>query len=348
MGHPRAVRRPVTCLRSDHAMRCRSRLAGRIVGAMSTPHLRRLRWAVPGGVAAAVAVAALGSQVAASASDHPSLPTSLPPSCWPPSSRRRRRCCRAPSSRPPTSGCPTCRRWSAERPAARTSRCRSSSRGSHTLRVWLRRARQAAGGAGRQTSESDVVHNGTDLWIYTSTTRQVTHATLPRATPSLRPSLPTRSPALTPQAAAEQALAAIDPTTKVDRRPYGLRGRPVRVPARAGPEDARSLVGSVRIALDSETSVPLRVQVFARGATTPALQVGFTDVSMGAPDASIFHFVKPAGTDGQDSAACRSSATLGVAGHADQGRPGRRPTRWRIALESAARSSARVGPRWPR
>ena len=35
---------------------------------------RRLRWAVPGGVAAAVAVASLGSQVTASASGHPSLP----------------------------------------------------------------------------------------------------------------------------------------------------------------------------------------------------------------------------------------------------------------------------------
>src|SRR3954452_16083831 len=35
---------------------------------------RRLRWAVPGGVAAAVAVAAFGSSVTASASGHPSLP----------------------------------------------------------------------------------------------------------------------------------------------------------------------------------------------------------------------------------------------------------------------------------
>ena len=101
---------------------------------------------------------------------------------------------------------------------------------------------------------------------------------------------------MTPLAAAEKALAAIDPTTAVtvDRRPTVANRSAYQI--LLTPRDAKSLVGSVRIALDSETSVPLRVQVFARGAKAPAIQVGFTDISMGAPDASIFHFVKPAGT----------------------------------------------------
>ena len=72
---------------------------------------------------------------------------------------------------------------------------------------------------------------------------------------------------LTPQQAASQALAAIDPTTKVSvdgtasvagRSAYELVLKP---------RDTRSLVGDVRIAIDAKTDVPLRVQVLAEGAT---------------------------------------------------------------------------------
>jgi hypothetical protein len=61
------------------------------------------------------------------------------------------------------------------------------------------------------------------------------------------------------------------------------------------PRDARSLIGSVRLAVDSETSVPLRVQVFARGAQEPAFETGFTDVQFDQPAASVFSFTPPPG-----------------------------------------------------
>ena len=53
------------------------------------------------------------------------------------------------------------------------------------------------------------------------------------------------------------------------------------------PKDARSLVGQVQIDVDGSNGVPLRLQVFARGASSPAFQVGYTDI----------HFVKPAAAD---------------------------------------------------
>ena len=97
-------------------------------------------------------------------------------------------------------------------------------------------------------------------------------------------------------AEAQKALAAIDPSTAVtiDRTAY-VAGRS-SYQVLLTPKDSRSLIGSVRIALDSATSMPLRVQVFAAGAANPAIQVGFTDVHFGAPNASVFDFVKPAGT----------------------------------------------------
>ena len=61
------------------------------------------------------------------------------------------------------------------------------------------------------------------------------------------------------------------------------------------PESHDSLIGQVRIAIDNRRRVPLRVQVFARGAARPALQVGFTAVTFGRPPAADYAFTPPAG-----------------------------------------------------
>jgi len=166
--------------------------------------------------------------------------------------------------------------------------------GAHTLRVWYAGKAQQRLALLGQLSESDVVHNGRDLWTYTSTSRQVTHSSVPKA--DSETALPQHLTDLTPQQAAEKALKAIDPTTAVQV------DRTAQVAGRAAyqlllmPKDTRSLIGSVRIAIDAHTSMPLRVQVFARSASSPAIQIGFTDVSFKVPDASVFHFVPPAGS----------------------------------------------------
>ena len=62
------------------------------------------------------------------------------------------------------------------------------------------------------------------------------------------------------------------------------------------PRDTRSLVGDVRLAVDSETGVPLRVQVNAAGSTgRPAFETAFTSVSFEKPSASVFRFSPPPG-----------------------------------------------------
>jgi hypothetical protein len=61
------------------------------------------------------------------------------------------------------------------------------------------------------------------------------------------------------------------------------------------PKATGSLIGRVSIAIDATRNVPLRVQVFARGATSPALQVGYTSISFVKPAAANFNFATPAG-----------------------------------------------------
>jgi hypothetical protein len=62
------------------------------------------------------------------------------------------------------------------------------------------------------------------------------------------------------------------------------------------PTDKATLVGSVRIAIDSQTHVPLRVQVYSKKLTNPAFEVGFTAVDFAKPDARQFSFTPPSGT----------------------------------------------------
>ena len=61
------------------------------------------------------------------------------------------------------------------------------------------------------------------------------------------------------------------------------------------PKDARSLVGQVQIAIDGRNGVPLRLQVFARGASSPAFQVGYTEIHFVSPAPADLTFTPPPG-----------------------------------------------------
>lgn len=168
--------------------------------------------------------------------------------------------------------------------------------GSHTIRVWYAgqdRVRVAVSGP---LAESDVIRTGRDAWIWSSRDNTATHLRLPtdgHGRTAGRPEggvLPT-----TPQAAARQVLDAITPTTTVRvGRTDRVAGRPV-YELRLAPNDARSLVDSVTVAVDSQTSIPLRIQVFARAAASPAFEVGFTQVQLRAPGDDVFRFTPPPG-----------------------------------------------------
>jgi hypothetical protein len=102
--------------------------------------------------------------------------------------------------------------------------------------------------------------------------------------------------AATPEEAARQALAAVDPSTAVtldESTEVAGRGAYELV---LRPRAEGSLVGQVRVAVDSQTSLPLRVQVIPRGQSSPAYQTGFTDLSFGDPGAQVFRFTPPAGS----------------------------------------------------
>ena len=251
---------------------------------------RGFRWAVPGLAAAAVAAAAITLTTGGGASAHPNLPPRTAAQLLAqveqadPASMSGTIVETARLGLPslPTAG---------DAGGGNSLSLQGFLAGSHTMRMWYAGPDKQRLALLAPLSERDVIHNGTNVWTYTSTTNEVTHSTLKREAASAGP----EKMGPTPQQAAEQALRAVNPSTRV------TVDTTARVAGRSAyqldvtPRDARSLIGSVRIAIDSQTSVPLRVQIFAKDASAPAIQVGFTDVSFGAVSASIFNFVPPAG-----------------------------------------------------
>ncbi len=169
--------------------------------------------------------------------------------------------------------------------------------GSHTVRVWFAgkdRARLAVTGT---LAESDVIRNGQDLWVYQSEDNSVTHVRLPAGGAAAREQRDRAAAAgaLSPQQAARQIVAAITPTTTVKvERTARVAGRDV-YQLRLEPNDPRSLIDAVVLAVDGQTHVPLQVQVLARSASAPAFEVGFTDVQFRVPAAGVFAFTPPPG-----------------------------------------------------
>ncbi len=175
--------------------------------------------------------------------------------------------------------------------------------GTHTLRVWYAGADQQRIALLGTLGESDVVRNGSDVWTWASDNNAATHYQLPTGSgdtaPAERPD--SGAAAMTPQQAADAALAAIDPTTTVTTDGTAEVAGRSAYELVLGPKDTASLIGQVRIAIDAEQHIPLRVQVFAKDAPTPAFQVGFSQVSFDVPGAENFQFSPPPGASVTES-----------------------------------------------
>ncbi len=165
--------------------------------------------------------------------------------------------------------------------------------GSHTIRVWYASPRHFRLAVPESLSETDVIADGNTAWLWESTANTVTEFTLPphQSAPQTQP---TTAP-LTPQQAAQQVLAAVGQTTTVSVDSNVTVAGQAAYELVLAPKDSRSLVGQVQIAIDGRNGVPLRLQVFARGASSPAFQVGYTSIQFVTPAPADLTFSPPPG-----------------------------------------------------
>ena len=161
------------------------------------------------------------------------------------------------------------------------------------MRVWYGGPDQQRLALLGQLGESDLVRNGTDLWAWSSHSNTATHWTVPAAARPLRRGHAAGRRGDDTAAGGGRGAEGDRPDDRGQHRPHRHGGRPTGV--RAEPGAARPPVAR-RLGADRDrrcTHIPTRVQVFAKGATTPAFQVGFTSLSTATPDASVFGFTPP-------------------------------------------------------
>jgi outer membrane lipoprotein-sorting protein len=253
---------------------------------------RRARWAVPAGAVALVAAVTAASMTATAAAS-PVLPARTPAQLL--------------TALASHAGTPPAMSGTVVESAAlgipqlpgeeNPSSVVSMLAGSHTIRLWYADPAHLRLQLPVPLGETDVIRNGSTAWVWQSSSDSVQRIMVPARHFKSSAAAPGGIQAqLTPQQAAQKLLAAVGPSTSVTSGPTTTVAGQDAYQVVIAPKDHRSLVGRVVIALDAQhPAVPLEVQVFARGASSPAFQTGFTAITFGAPPASTFAFTPPPG-----------------------------------------------------
>lgn len=149
--------------------------------------------------------------------------------------------------------------------------------------------------AGRR-GETTIVDDGSTVWVWNSADRTVTKGT--HGADGAEADKPFKGRLADPAAAARDLVDAMqaDSTIDVDGTAR-VADRPVYQLVLAPKPSERTLLREIRISVDSETRVPLQLEVLANGQADPALKVGFTEFTDGPQDADLFRFTPPAGAE---------------------------------------------------
>ena len=175
--------------------------------------------------------------------------------------------------------------------------------GSSQIRVWTDGVDHSRISLPSTTSDETIVDDGTTIYDYDSATHTVTEHHINKAT-ARTPAMPDLTKpgkdneALDPATLAKGLIAAVqqNSTISVDGTDV-VASRPAYDLVLTPKPSQRTLLRQIRIAIDAQTRMPLQLTVLADNTDTPALQVGFTSMDIGAQDPSLFHFTVPAGVN---------------------------------------------------
>jgi outer membrane lipoprotein-sorting protein len=143
--------------------------------------------------------------------------------------------------------------------------------------------------AGNGTDTVTAVKSGDSLWFFSALTNTATEVALPARPVDTAHAMPALTPALVQLCLnrfSSTAALAVSQETVAGRDAYVLT---------LTPATTATTLGSASLAVDAQTFVPLRVQVFARDSAEPVLSVGFTSISYEPVDAGESTFTPPPG-----------------------------------------------------
>jgi hypothetical protein len=142
--------------------------------------------------------------------------------------------------------------------------------------------------------DSEIVVNGRHFLVYSGDTRRAYRGTLPRETG--KPAGGARSEGPPSVTRIRGALGKLGKHLKLSgAMPTDVAGRPAyRV--RISPKSHGGLLGGAGLAWDAVHGTPLEAAVYARGSSSPVLELKVTDISFGSVSSSVFDITPAPGT----------------------------------------------------
>jgi outer membrane lipoprotein-sorting protein len=163
-----------------------------------------------------------------------------------------------------------------------------------TMRVWWRGASDNRVDVVTASGEEDVHRDRTGSWSWDYESQTATRAlAAPLALPAAPDLLPSALGRRLLSEAAAGELSRLGARRIAGRDALGLR---------LVPSAEASSVARVDVWVDRGTGLPMRVQVFGKGARMPALDTRFIDLRVGRPAASVTAFSPPPGASVRESA----------------------------------------------
>lgn len=166
---------------------------------------------------------------------------------------------------------------------------------------------QSNGGGG----DAQIVSDGKSFWVYDGSSNTVYRGTLPadRAHGARkRESVPTvgRIQKLIAQVMKHATVSGPTPGDTAGEPSYTVRTSPRR---------NGGLVGALELAWDADHGTPLRAAVYAKGQSSPVLELKATSISFGPVDMSAFAVAPPAGAKSQSVSSHERTGAKGKKGH---------------------------------
>ncbi|MCX2952063.1 LolA family protein [Lentzea sp. NEAU-D7] len=164
--------------------------------------------------------------------------------------------------------------------------------GKHSARIWTDGNGKFRAALPNGQSEQTIVNDGKTTWSWNSADNEVVKSEHKADEPKAGNE---KAESVDPATAAKQVVGmtkefsdiTVDGTARVaNRAAYEL----VLTPKAS----EKTLIREVRIAVDAELKMPLRVAVLTNGASEPAGTVGFSEINVGAQDPKLFEFTPPA------------------------------------------------------
>ncbi|MBT5430911.1 MAG: hypothetical protein HOK86_00830 [Micrococcales bacterium] len=192
--------------------------------------------------------------------------------------------------------------------------------GSHTIRVYVSGQDKLRAQILDPMSQRDLIVNGNEFWVYDAKMATALTGTVDiEADPAKQAEAEQKvldyadSIALdlsSPEAIADYLVSMVDETSQIQvGKDHSVAGRSA-YQLIISPDSPNSLVASAAVSVDSETGMPLKVEIFSTTQVEAAMTVGFESISFGSVDQGLFSFTPPAGTSVETFDADELMATL--------------------------------------